>query len=55
MFVLAILVISSLFVLAAMAGVADAFVHFVCWGAGRLTTGKTPPEPIQAPAQGITA
>lgn len=55
MFVLAVLVISSAFVLAAMAGLADAFVHFVCWGAGRLTTSKTRPEPIQPPAQGITA
>jgi len=54
MFVLAILVISSLFVLAAMAGVADAFVHVVCWGAGRLTA-RMSPEPTQSPAQGITA
>ena len=32
MSVVAILVISSFFVLAAMVGLADAFVHFVCWG-----------------------
>jgi hypothetical protein len=31
MAVLAILLISSFFVLAAMVGLADAFVHFVCW------------------------
>ena len=55
MFVLAILVISSVFVLAAMAGLADAFVHFVCWGAGRLTSPRTAPKPAQSPAQGITA
>jgi hypothetical protein len=55
MSVLAILIISSFFVLAAMVGLADAFVHFVCWGANRLTASKTPSEPAHSPAHGITA
>jgi hypothetical protein len=55
MSVVAILVISSFFVLAAMVGLADAFVHFVCWSVGRLTARETAVEPVQPPAQGITA
>ena len=55
MAVLAILLISSFFVLAAMVGLADAFVHFVCWSAERLTAPREPAEPAHAPAQGITA
>jgi len=55
MSVLAILIISSFFVLAAMVGLADAFVHFVCWGANRLTAPQAPEEPAHPPAQGITA
>lgn len=55
MSVVAIMFISSLFVLAAMVGLADAFVHFVCWSAGRLMEPKDRAEPVQPPAQGITA
>ncbi len=55
MLVVAILMISSFFVLAAMAGLADAVVHFVCWSVGRLTTREAAAEPVHPPAQGITA
>lgn len=55
MSVMAILVISSFFVLAAMVGLADAFVHFVCWSASRLTESRAGAEPGQTPAHGITA
>lgn len=55
MFVLTVVVISSVFVLAAMAGLADALVHFVCWGTSHLAASKTPPKALRPPAQGITA
>ena len=55
MSVVAILVISSFFVLAAMAGLADALVHFVCWGVGQLTTPRSTAESVQPPTRGITA
>ncbi|WP_156396183.1 MULTISPECIES: hypothetical protein [unclassified Caulobacter] len=55
MSVLAILMISSFFVLAAMVGLADAFVHFVCWSANRLTARKTADQPDHSPAHGMTA
>jgi hypothetical protein len=55
MSVLAVLIISGFFVLAAMVGLADALVHFVCWGANRLTTRETADEPAHSPAHGITA
>lgn len=55
MSVMAILVISSFFVLAAMVGLADALVHFVCWSAGRLSEARKGAEPAQTPAHGITA
>lgn len=55
MFVLAILLISSAFVLAAMAGVADALVHLACWAAGRVAAKVGAGEPPHPPAQGITA
>ncbi len=55
MSVVAILVISSFFVVAAMAGLADALVHFVCWSAGRLAETRSTDASAQAPAQGITA
>jgi len=55
MSVVAILMISSVFVLAAMVGLADAFVHFVCWSVGRLTMREPAAEPDHPPAQGITA
>lgn len=55
MSVLAILAISSIFVLAAIVGLADAFVHFVCWGASRLTAPEAAVDSAQAPRQGITA
>lgn len=54
MLVLAILLISGFFVLAAMVGLADAFVHFMCWGANRLTAPRATAGPAQPP-QGITA
>lgn len=54
MSVVAILLMTSLFVLAAMVGLADAFVHFVCWSASRLTEQKEL-EAVQSPAGGITA
>jgi hypothetical protein len=55
MSVVAVLVISSFFVLAAMAGLADAIVHFACWSVSRLTTPQPAAEPAQPPTQGITA
>lgn len=55
MSVVAVLLISSLFVLAAMVGLADALVHFVCWGASRLAPRERGEEPPHPPAQGITA
>ncbi len=55
MSVLAILMISSFFVLAAMVGLADAFVHFVCWGASRLAAREPADASAQSPAHGITA
>jgi hypothetical protein len=55
MSVLAILAISSLFVLAAIVGLADALVHFICWSASRLTARPTRPASVQAPRHGITA
>lgn len=56
MSVVAILLISSFFVLAAMVGLADAIVHFVCWSVGRLTTRDADAaEAVHPPAQGITA
>lgn len=54
MSVVVILVISSVFVLAAMVGLADAFVHFICWAASRLSAPRTSDEPVQPP-HGITA
>ncbi|MBO9546451.1 hypothetical protein [Caulobacter sp.] len=55
MSVVVILLMTSLFVLAAMVGLADALVHFVCWSFGRLTEGKDAAEAPQAPVHGITA
>jgi hypothetical protein len=56
MSVVAILVITSVFVLAAMVGLADAVVHFVCWSAGRLGEARTArAASTQEPAHGITA
>jgi hypothetical protein len=55
MSVVVILLMTSLFVLAAMVGLADALVHFVCWSFGRLTESKDAADTAQAPAQGITA
>nr|WP_295110501.1 hypothetical protein [uncultured Caulobacter sp.] len=55
MFVVVILLMTSLFVLAAMVGLADALVHFVCWSFARLSEGKDRTETAQSPAQGITA
>lgn len=55
MSVVVILLMTSLFVLAAMVGLADALVHFVCWSFGRLTEPKGVAETAQPPAHGITA
>lgn len=55
MSVVVILLMTSLFVLAAMVGLADAVVHFVCWSFGRPTESKDASDTAQAPAQGITA
>ncbi|MDR6627829.1 hypothetical protein J2728_004170 [Caulobacter segnis] len=55
MLALAVVVISGVFVLAAMAGLADALVHFGCWGVGRLAGESKRQNPEQSPARGITA
>lgn len=52
---LMVLLISSVFVLAAMVGLADALVHFVGWSIDRLKTPREAVEAVQSPAQGITA
>lgn len=52
---LAVVVISGVFVLAAMAGLADAVVHFACWGVARLLGESRQQNPEQTPAPGITA
>ncbi len=51
MLALAVVVISGVFVLTAMAGLADAVVCLACWAANQLTGQKTE----QTPARGITA
>jgi hypothetical protein len=51
MSVVAILLISSLFVIAAIVGLADAFVHFVCW----LASKPAAQDDVAEPAQGVTA
>lgn len=53
MLALAVVVISVAFVLAAIAGLADAVVHFACWGAGRLISESTRQKTEQTPAGGI--
>jgi hypothetical protein len=50
-----VLLISSLFVLAAMVGLADALVHFVGWCIDRLKSPATTADAAQSPAHGITA
>lgn len=55
MLALAVVVISGVFVLAAMAGLADAVIHFVCWGLGGLKRESESQNPEQRPAPGITA
>ncbi len=52
---LMVLLISSIFVLAAMVGLADALVHFVGWSIDRLKTPRGAAEVVQSPAHGITA
>lgn len=52
---LMVLLISSVFVLAAMVGLADAIVHFVGWSIDRLRTPRKVREAVHRPAQGITA
>lgn len=51
---LMVLLISGVFVLAAMVGLADAMVHFVMWSFERLKTPQEAVETVQ-PAQGMTA
>lgn len=51
---LMVLLMSSLFVLAAMVGLADALVHFLGWSIERLKAPREPAE-TQSPPQGITA
>ena len=55
MSVLAILLISGVFVLAAMAGVADAIVCFAYGAVKRARASRSEGKPAQPPAQGITA
>lgn len=55
MLALAVLVISGVFVLTAMAGLADAFVHLTCCGAARLIGESRRQKPEQTSARGITA
>lgn len=55
MLALAIVVISGLFVLAAMAGLADAVACLVRWGAGRLIGESERQKPEQTPVGGIRA
>jgi hypothetical protein len=51
---LMVLLISGVFVLAAMVGLADAMVHFVIWSLERLSAPQKTAETVQ-PAQGMTA
>ncbi len=51
MSVVAILLISSVFVIAAIVGLADAFVHFVCWLASKPAAREDTAERVQ----GVTA
>jgi hypothetical protein len=55
MLALAVVVISGVFVLAAVAGLADAVVHFACWGVGRLVGESKRQNPEQTSPRGITA
>ena len=52
---LMVLLMSSLFVLAAMVGLADALVHFLAWSFERLRSPCETTRAAQSPAQGITA
>jgi len=52
---LMVLLISGVFVLAAMVGLADALVHFIGWSLDQLRTPRAAREPVQPPAQGMTA
>jgi hypothetical protein len=52
---LMVLLISSVFVLAAMVGLADALVHFVGWSIDRLKAPRDSAKAAQSPTQGITA
>jgi hypothetical protein len=55
MLALAVVVISGVFVLAAMAGLADAVVCLACWAASQLIGESKRQKTEQAPVQGITA
>lgn len=52
---LMVLLISSVFVLAAIVGLADALVHFIVWSLDRLKGSRRGAEAVQPPAHGITA
>ncbi|WP_158624647.1 hypothetical protein [Caulobacter sp. 602-1] len=52
---LMVLLMSSLFVLAAMVGLADALVHFLAWSIERLKAPRETTKASQSPAQGMTA
>jgi hypothetical protein len=55
MLALAVVVISGVFVLTAMAGLADALVCLACWVASQLIGESKRQKTEQTPAQGITA
>lgn len=55
MLALAVVVISGVFVLAAMAGLADAIVCLVFGGVSRMMSGSKRQKPEQTPARRITA
>lgn len=55
MLALAVVLISGVFVLAAMAGLADAIVCLACGGMGRLMGESKRQKPEQSPARRITA
>ncbi|WP_161495014.1 hypothetical protein [Caulobacter sp. BP25] len=55
MWALAVVLISGLFVLAAMAGLADAIESLACWGAAWLIGESKRQKPEQTPVGGIRA
>lgn len=55
MSVVAVLLISSVFVIAAIVGLADALVHFVCWLASKASPRADVAEPAPAPPHRVAA